>query len=246
MGEQPLTGGNRAAEVVRVGDTVRRSRDEGADLAARVLTFLESVGYPYAPRHLGIDERGRDILTYIPGVTTDHPGQRAPGAYAIGGRMLRALHEVTSGHALAAGQECVVHGDPGPFNTIFRDGLPVAFIDWSSCGPGAGLGDLAYLAWTWCIQAQGGVPIEEQALHLRELCDGYGAAVGPEELLDAVVGRQSGLAEAERAVIGDARFTDARRRHAEAAIDWATGDRRLVLRHRELLLTALRGRRRSP
>ncbi|MEV1244222.1 hypothetical protein ACIBO2_36940 [Nonomuraea sp. NPDC050022] len=29
-----------------------------------------------------------------------------------------------------------MHGDPGPFNTIFQKGLPVALIDWSSCRPG--------------------------------------------------------------------------------------------------------------
>ncbi|HEY5397215.1 MAG TPA: hypothetical protein VIL16_17660 [Trebonia sp.] len=34
----------------------------------------------YAPRYLGVDDRGRDILTYIPGRTTDHPSQRADGA----------------------------------------------------------------------------------------------------------------------------------------------------------------------
>ncbi|MFC4121514.1 hypothetical protein [Nonomuraea zeae] len=106
---------------MRVGDTVHRTRDNRADFAARVLTYLESVGYPHAPRYLGIDERGRDILTFISGTTTNHPTQRALGAYARGGRMLRTLHETTAGHVLAAGQDCVIHGDPGPFNTIFQN-----------------------------------------------------------------------------------------------------------------------------
>jgi len=30
----------------------------------------------------------------------------------------------------------VVHGAPGPFNTIFRDRRPVVFIDWDSARPG--------------------------------------------------------------------------------------------------------------
>ncbi|MFI6739035.1 hypothetical protein ACIBI9_39445 [Nonomuraea sp. NPDC050451] len=93
MTEEPLTGGNNALEVVRIGDTVRRARDAGAAFAARVLAHLESAGYPHAPRHLGIDEQGRDILSFIPGTTTDHPAQRAPGAYAAGGRMLRELRD---------------------------------------------------------------------------------------------------------------------------------------------------------
>lgn len=122
--EEALSGGNNSFEVVRVGDTVRRARDSGSGFAARVLTYLETAQYPHAPRYLGLDGRGRDILSYVPGNTTDHPSQRADGAYARGGDMLGRLHEVTAGHPLAAGRECVIHGDPGPFNTIFREGLP--------------------------------------------------------------------------------------------------------------------------
>ena len=138
MREEPLTGGRNASEVVRVGDTVRRAAEPGSASAARLLSYLEASGYPYAPRYLGIDDRGRDILTYIPGRTTDHPSQRADGAYARGAVMLQALHDRTAGHPLAAGRECFLHGDPGPFNAIFQDGMPVAFIDWTSCRPGSG------------------------------------------------------------------------------------------------------------
>ena len=106
--------------------------------------------------------------------------------------MLRRLHETTADHPLAAGRECVVHGDPGPFNTIFRQGLPVAFIDWASCRPGDRLGDLGYMLWTWCIQSQGHVPVAEQARHLRKLRDGYGD-IEPEILLDAMVRSQTAV-----------------------------------------------------
>ncbi len=239
MTEEPLGGGNNALEVVRVGDTVRRARDAGSGFAARVLAYLESAGYPYAPRFLGVDDCGRDILSYIPGRTTDHPGQRADGAYARGGAMLRRLHETTAGHRLAAGRECVVHGDPGPFNTIFREGLPAAFIDWSSCRPGDRLDDLGYLAWTWCIQSQGHVPIAEQARHLRELRDGYGD-IEPEILLAAMIGSQTRIVDLETANADNPRHSAARRQHAKTAIAWATADRALLRKHEALLLSALR------
>jgi pyruvate/2-oxoglutarate/acetoin dehydrogenase E1 component len=57
----------------------------------------------------------------------------------------------SASHPLAADRECVIHGDPGPFNTIFRKGLPIALIDWSSCRPGGRLEDLGYMAWTCAI-----------------------------------------------------------------------------------------------
>ncbi len=238
MREEPLGGGNNALDVVRVGDTVRRARDAGSGFAARVLAFLESVGYPYAPRFLGVDDCGRDILSYIPGRTTDHPSQRAEGAYARGGAMLRLLHETTVGHRLAAGRECVIHGDPGPFNTVFREGMPAAFIDWSSCRPGDRLDDLGYMAWTWCIQSQGRVPVGEQARHLRELRDGYGD-VEPEIVLDAMVRSQTRIVNLETANLGSLRHSAARRQHAKTAIAWAAADRALVRQHQALLLSAL-------
>ncbi|MER5424002.1 phosphotransferase [Streptosporangium roseum] len=152
--------------------------------------------------------------------------------------MLRELHEVTTGHVLAADRECVIHGDPGPFNTTFQQGLPVALIDWSSCRPGDRLDDLGYMAWTWCIQSQGRVPIAEQARHLWELRDGYGT-VELAHLLEAMVRRQTHIADAEAANIDDPTLTPARRRHAQAAVAWAIADRELIHRHLPLLLSAL-------
>jgi hypothetical protein len=110
MTEVPLTGGHITREVVRVGETVHRTSSTGAGFAVRVLSYLEAAGYAYSPRYLGIDEQGRDVFTFIPGEITDHPSQRATGAYAIGGKMLRELHEATAGHELAGDRECVIHG----------------------------------------------------------------------------------------------------------------------------------------
>lgn len=241
MTELPLTGGRNAGEVVRIGDTVHRSREPGSVFAARLLRYLESAGYAYAPRYLGLDERGRDILTYIPGRTTDHPSQRAAGAYARGGTMLRALHDLTAGHALARGQECVLHGDPGSFNTIFDDGMPVAFIDWTSCRPGSRLDDLGYLAWTWCVQAEGQVPVEDQARHLRELRDGYDPAVEPEILIEGMIRGQNRILD-----VFEPRLKDIRARGeghdswAAEAVRWASGDQRLLRAHERTFLAALR------
>lgn len=144
--EHELVGGHLTAEVVRVGDTVRRTRGPHSDFVAALLGYLNDCGYRYAPRYLGVDEAGRDVLTYLPCVTSDHPNQRTAGATAQGARMLRELHDLTAGHPLAGGDECVVHGDAGSNNVIFSEGAPVAFIDWDFAAPGRRLDDLAYLA----------------------------------------------------------------------------------------------------
>src|SRR5204863_3648253 len=42
--------------------------------------------------------------------------------------------------------EIVIHGDLGPWNILWRDGEPVAFIDWDFAEPESPLVDLAELA----------------------------------------------------------------------------------------------------
>ena len=76
--EIELVGGRITPGVVQVGDTVRRPRNERSDWINRLLTRLEELGYPHAPRFLGIDDQGRDILTFTPGTTTDHPANTNP------------------------------------------------------------------------------------------------------------------------------------------------------------------------
>lgn len=114
MTEEVLAGGKTTASVVRIGDTVHRSANERSVFVAELLTYLESIEFPYAPRYLGTDDQGREVLTYIDGQTTSDLAERPDDAYAKAGRMLHDLHDATTGHRLAGDAECVLHGDPGP------------------------------------------------------------------------------------------------------------------------------------
>ena len=71
--EVPLAGGDVTEGVVRVGDTVRRPRGPWSSAVASYLHHLNRVGFPESPRYLGIDERGRDILQFIPGDVPSQP-----------------------------------------------------------------------------------------------------------------------------------------------------------------------------
>jgi hypothetical protein len=53
--------------IVRVGDTVHRPVQPWTPATHELLRHLEAVGFRYAPRVLGFDEHGREILSYIPG-----------------------------------------------------------------------------------------------------------------------------------------------------------------------------------
>ena len=67
--EVPLGGGWSTGGVVRVGDTVRRPQNHATQLMRDVLVHLAEVGFDAAPRWLGLDERGRDVLTFVEGET---------------------------------------------------------------------------------------------------------------------------------------------------------------------------------
>jgi len=236
---EKLEGGRWTGHVVREGDLVHRSRGPRSDRAAAILTALEQLGYPFAPRYRGRDADGYDVLSFVPGVTTNHPTQRAENSYATGARMLRLLHDLTVGHELAGDEECIVHGDAGPFNTIFNEaGMPVAFIDWDSAQPGRRLPDLAYLGWTWCVQAVGNVDLADQARRLATVRDAYG--LDPEvDLLGAVIDQQSEMILTSTQLLAHPGHDDSYYQRLQATIDWATADREVVLQNRLLFESAL-------
>jgi hypothetical protein len=71
-GETPLTGGRLTPGVVRVGATVYRPIGPHWPFVHALLAHLERVGFSAAPRFLGIDDRGREILSYLDGEVPDN------------------------------------------------------------------------------------------------------------------------------------------------------------------------------
>jgi Phosphotransferase enzyme family len=191
--EVPLTGGRYTVEVLRIGDTVRRSASSASVFMAELLRHLELKGYPHVPRYLGQDEKGRDILSYIPGVVPPKFKYFEDGQVTAATRMLRSFHDATRGTGLASGAEVVCHNDPGPNNTVFQNDHPVAFIDFDFAAPGDSVEDLAYFAWSWCISSkETRGPIETQASQLRLLADTYDLALWRREnLVEALIERQA-------------------------------------------------------
>ena len=68
-----LLAGN-VSTVVRIGDTVRRTTGPWTPAVHALLRYLEEVDFKGAPRVLGIDGQGREVLTYLPGKVLRKPG----------------------------------------------------------------------------------------------------------------------------------------------------------------------------
>jgi aminoglycoside phosphotransferase (APT) family kinase protein len=115
-----------------------------------VLLHLEHAGFDAAPRWLGLDERGREILSWIEGDTfterermhpyVGDPPERVTFSDERTGaalRLLRRYHDTFDA-------QVVCHGDFGPWNLVWRDGLPPAVIDFDDAHPGDPGEDVAY------------------------------------------------------------------------------------------------------
>lgn len=97
-GETPLSGGF-VTEAVKVGGTVRRAFGPWSPTVHSLLGHLESVGYDAAPRYSGMDERGREILSFIDGVVPDGARPEVVTDLALRdvGRLVRDLHRAVEG-----------------------------------------------------------------------------------------------------------------------------------------------------
>src|SRR4051794_39845842 len=72
--ETVLPGGvGNAGLVVQVGDTVRRPWHPSTPATHALLTYLHDVLPGVAPRPLGRDEQGREVLSFLPGEVAVDP-----------------------------------------------------------------------------------------------------------------------------------------------------------------------------
>jgi hypothetical protein len=232
-----ITGRGAMNRVWRVGDTIRRTRGPWSDTTAALLRHLEDRGFSAAPRHLGVDELGREVLSVLPG---------APVAALTGdrqlvqvARLLRAFHDAAAdfvppddSHWRVAGRsgtaDAIVHRDVAPWNLLERDGDIVGLVDWDLAGPGRAIADFAYLAWHFVPlhgepMGDGAPPpsLAARPARLRLLADSYGLQPPDRQCLVAEVAamqvRQAAQV-ADDALAGDAasaglwdhgRFTEA-------------------------------------
>ncbi|MEP7020048.1 MAG: phosphotransferase [Pseudonocardiales bacterium] len=217
--EITLPAGDVTEGVVRVGGTVRRPHQSTSAGVAAYLHHLEAVGFRGAPRYLGRDGRGRDVLTFIDGTVAGDPVETWAAADSVlpsVGRLVRSLHDAsadwspdivlgpsTSGRPqprMPEGEQLLIsQRDVTPQNVVLRDGSAIALIDFDLAGWTTRSVDLANTAMHWVPlsdprdrpAAYDGIDVAER---LRLLLDGYGTdAVSGAQLLDAASVRFDGL-----------------------------------------------------
>jgi hypothetical protein len=129
-GEIPLTGGNMTGGVVRLGDTVRRPAGPWTPAVHALLDHVYAAGFRGAPRPLGLDDKGREVLTFVPGTVVwpqrmdlVGPADRLRRVAAL----IRDLHDAVEGFTPppdarwqvlipAEGAGIIAHHDLAPWN----------------------------------------------------------------------------------------------------------------------------------
>src|SRR5690606_9909477 len=174
--ETELPSGDVTEGVVRVGGTVRRPSQPQSPAVAAYLDHLERAGFDGAPRFLGRDDRGRDVLTFLDGAVAGSPPEpwaADDALLASVGALLRRLHDASEGFLAETGfaapdggvwrrdqvpvavpvpdpePELVCHLDVTPQNVVVRGGRAVGLIDFDLAGPGTRLLDAYNTAMHW-------------------------------------------------------------------------------------------------
>ncbi|MFF3371401.1 phosphotransferase [Streptomyces sp. NPDC002680] len=180
MPESFLPGGFVNA-VVRVGDTVRRPASARTKFVGDLLRLLEAGGWSGAPRCLGVDDEGREVLSYLDGHVAWEPRQPAAvssdESLVTVARLAREFHDLTAGTHLAGDQEVVCHNDLSPKNTVYQlsggELRPTAFIDWDLAAPGARIHDIAHVCWQYLGLGPSVTDVEKTARRMRLIVDSY-------------------------------------------------------------------------
>ena len=212
MAEVPLPGGNTTGAVL-IDGVIHKRASPWTPTVHALLRYLEEAGFPGAPRALGFDSSGREMLSYLPGETI---GDRDPWPAWVWadsmlvqvGQWLRRLHDLTSdfrppaderwfiGGVMRAGL-IVGHQDAAPFNAVVDGERLVGFYDWDIAGPSSREWDLAFSMLPWVPLASdapgpsdaagaGGPDGGERSRRFHLLLDAYGFE-GDREVFGSVV-----------------------------------------------------------
>jgi hypothetical protein len=178
--------------VVRIGDTVRRP--PAPPYVRALLRHLERQGWPGAPRWYGIDDQGREVLSFLPGHVAWAPEQPpavgSEQSLVAVARLVRQFHDLTAGTELAGDAEVACHNDLSPKNTVYRDlgaGLrPTAFLDWDIAAPGARIHDVAHVCWQY-LGLGPGTDVARARRLVGVIADAYGPVAGRPALVETIL-----------------------------------------------------------
>jgi 8-oxo-dGTP diphosphatase len=186
-----LAGGN-VGGAWRVGDTVHRTTGPWTPAVHALLDYL-APRLPHIPKVLGFDDRGREVLSYLPGevVDVDEDMLTEPRIRSLMS-WIRSFHEAVDGFSHpgpwrffeVAEPTVIAHNDIAPYNICFDGVELVGVFDWDLAGPSTPVLELAFTAWN-TIPLWRDIGAGLAATRLEVMASSYGS-VPPRDILQAV------------------------------------------------------------
>lgn len=206
---------------VRVGDTVRRRAGAWTPAVHTLLAHLATQGFTGAPRPLGFDDQGREVLTFLAGETTGTSRPRPAWVYADDtldqvARWMHDYHQAVSDFvpspdaiwrsgATWSPTLIIAHNDAATYNAAWHRGRLTGFFDWDFAGPATPEWDLALMAFSWVplharhvVAAEGFTDFAGRPRRLDQFLATYGWSASTGEFLDVVEARAKAHAEGIR------------------------------------------------
>jgi hypothetical protein len=175
---------------VRIGETVRRPTGPWTPSVHALLAHL-APRVDRIPRVLGIDDRSREVLTYLPGRVIDvEAEQLTVTQIASLVRWTREFHHAVADfrhpgpwrYLPVADWALIGHYDIAPYNACFRADDLVGVFDWDLAGPTTARLELAFIAWS-CAPLWRALAPQLAAERLSVIAQAYGGYPAREILL---------------------------------------------------------------
>jgi hypothetical protein len=248
MAEEQLDGGNIGG-AVRAGGTVRRTAGPWTPAVHALLAHLAAKGFTGAPRPLGLDKQGREILTFLEGETVGSGKPWPAWTHADDtldqvARWMRSYHQavadfVPAPDAVWREGGCwspgliIGHNDAAPYNAAWHQGTLAGFFDWDFAGPVTPEWDLAFAAFSWVplharhvVAAEGFTDFAGRPRRLHRFLRIYGWPATTGQFLTVIQARVQAHADAVRdlAATGDPVFERLLRQGVADDLDQATAE----------------------
>ncbi len=191
---------------------------------------------------------GTEVLTLVPGLAGPDvwPLQATDEGLRSAAELLRRVHDAARTFTppddavwvfppLPGDEATILHGDPGPWNMAWRDGVAVGLFDWDLARPGPAIDDVAYAVDYLAplrddadvVRWHGFSVPPDRAARVRTFLDAYGLEVTTSDAVEQVLERKrrtvvevADLAargvEPQRTWVADGFLTTAR-----THLDWA-------------------------
>ena len=193
--KQTYLNGGRENQIIRIGHKVHRPSGSWTGLVHEFLLYLRSSGFSSASLPFGLDDQGREILSFIEGEVSNYPlSSNAASIQALisAAKLLRSYHDASQSFLAGLSpekhtwqfparnpQEVICHGDFAPYNVVLEGERAIGMIDFDTCHPGPRAWDIAYALYRWAPftnpnNKDGFGSIEAQVKRARLFCDAYG------------------------------------------------------------------------